>query len=184
MRKRWASAMFLVGFLGRKAQDAPEVFVGRQPAMSRCSLFLSAPTVRFLRTVEGLRRIPEPERRKLAADLYSQIKPLVGTNDCMALKSAARAAQDSRWRLISAGAAPTDFRLAAVKLVEEWFKAQAEVLKAKTPVAEILAAKRADVVEQFIRDNLSFESGDVIFLRDHVVPEHDEPGLTHQTAAA
>jgi hypothetical protein len=131
---------------------------------------MSAPTVRFLRTVAGLRLLPEPDRRKLAADLYSQIKPLVGTSDWAALRSAARDAQDCRWRLVSAGTPRTDLQLTAVRLVEEWFVAQAEVLQPKTPVIEILAAKRADVVERFIRDHLSFESGEVVVLSDYRSP--------------
>ena len=140
--------------------------------------------MRFLRTVERLRLIPEPDRRGLAATLYSQIKPLVGTRDGTALHSAAREAQDSRWRLISAGSAETDLRLAGIRLVEEWFIAQAEVLQPKTPVAEILAAKRADAVEQFIRDHLSFESGDVIYLSNYVAPEGEEPARAPVTEAA
>jgi hypothetical protein len=37
--------------------------------MSRCSYSMSAPTVRFLRSIEQLRLLPAADRRKLAASI-------------------------------------------------------------------------------------------------------------------
>jgi hypothetical protein len=57
--------------------------------MSRCSYFMSALTVRFLRSIEQLRLLPAADRRKLAASIYADIKPHIGTDDYDGLRRAA-----------------------------------------------------------------------------------------------
>jgi hypothetical protein len=45
--------------------------------------------VRFLRSIEQLRLLPAAGRRKLAASIYADIKPHVGTDDYDGLRRAA-----------------------------------------------------------------------------------------------
>jgi hypothetical protein len=118
-----------------------------------------------LRALEQLRLVEATQRRKIAAIVYAEIKPLVGSSDIDALRRAAQVAQDERWRLISAGTRDmTDVRFASTVLAEQWLLAQAELIRSAAPVAEVLAAKRSDGIERFIHDHLSFEDGEVIHL--------------------
>jgi hypothetical protein len=133
--------------------------------MCRCAFFVSAPTVRFLRAVKQLRLLSATQKRNIALTVYSEIKPLVGSSEVDALRRAAQAAQDERWRLVFAGTRDMrDPRFASVVLAEQWILAQAELARTAPPVAEVLASKRRDVVEGFIRDHLSFNSGEIIHL--------------------
>ena len=141
------------------------MFTQASKVMSRCAFFVSAPTVRFLRALEQLRLLDAPQRRKIAAVVYGEIKPLVGSPDIDALRRAARVAQDARWRFISTGMRDmSDVRFASTVLAEQWLLAQVELVRAASPVAEVLAAKRSDAIEGFIRDHLSFETAEVIHL--------------------
>jgi hypothetical protein len=136
--------------------------------MSQCAFFVSAPTIRFLQAMEQVRLLPAPQRRQIAADVYSEIKPLVGTRNADRLGGRARAAQDERWRLISSGVREiTDVRFARTAIAEQWVLAQLELLRPASPVAEVLAERRHRAIEDFVSDNLSFETGEVIQLRGH-----------------
>lgn len=129
-------------------------------------VLVSAPTVRFLRAIEQLRPLPEVDRRKLAASIYSEIKPHIGTDDYDGFRRAAGEAQDGRWRMASTGAETSDPQLTKIKIAEQWLLSQAELLRPPSPVAEVLATKRIEVIERFIRDHLSFDAGEVIYLTD------------------
>jgi hypothetical protein len=148
--------------------------------MSNCAYFVSAPTVRFLQAIEKLALLPSVQRRTIAADVYTAIKPLAGSCDVDALRRAADGAQAERWRLISSGVGePTEPRFATVTLTEQWLLAQLELLKPASPVAEVLADKRCSAIELFIRHHLAFEHGEV-------VPLHAQASLppTDQSDAA
>jgi hypothetical protein len=133
--------------------------------MSKCAFFVSAPTVRLLQAIQKLGPLPSAQKRKIAADVYSAIKPLVTSLDIDDLRGAAQTAQDERWRLISRGIRDmTDLGFASVALAEQWLLAQIERLHTGSPVKEALADKRCEAVENFIRDNLVFEAGEVIHL--------------------
>jgi hypothetical protein len=58
----------------------------------------------------------------------------------------------------------TDPGFARVAVAEQWMLAQIELVRGGAPVKEALAEKRSEAIEQFIRDNLSFEAGEVIHL--------------------
>jgi hypothetical protein len=133
--------------------------------MSRCAFFVSAPTVRFLRALQELSPLPSAQRRRIAADVYTRIKPLVGGVDVDELRRAAAEAQAERWRLISRGVCHmADVGFASVVLTEQWLLAQAELAEAGAPVREALAGKRSEAIEDFVRDNLAFEAGEVVHL--------------------
>ena len=151
--------------------------------MSRCSYFISAPTVRFLRSIEQLRLLPAAGRRKLAASIYGDIKPHVGTDDYDGLRRAAGVAQDTRWRLVSRGAEGSDTQLIKIKITEQWLRSQAELLRPPSPVAEVLATKRVEVIEGFIRDHLSFDAGEVMYLSDYSPSERLESDRSSKIAA-
>src|SRR5262245_9638243 len=96
--------------------------------MSKCAFFVSAPTVRFLQVLAGLGLLPTAQRRRIAAEVYSRIKPLVARPDIEELQQAAHDAQDERWRLISAGIDDmSDAGFASVALTEQWLRAQIEL---------------------------------------------------------
>ena len=108
--------------------------------MSRCAFFVSAPTVRLLRTVEGLASLPHMQRRKIAANVLAQIKPLLANCDPRELGEVAGRAQDERWRLISRGVREmTDLRFASIFLTEQWVRARIELARAASPIPEVLA---------------------------------------------
>jgi len=152
--------------------------------MSKCAFFVSAPTVRFLQTMKELRLLPSTQQRKIAADVYGEIKPLIGTRDIDELRRAAQAAQDERWRLVSRGTrAMTDVGFATVVVTEQWLLAQREVIHASSPVAEVLAEKRCGAIEDFIRDNISFEAGEVVQLHAHVSSPRTDAGSEPDSAA-
>jgi hypothetical protein len=137
--------------------------------MVASAFFVSAPTVRFLRALDRLRFLPAADRQKIASRVRAEIVPLVGCPDLDALGRASRRAQDERWRLISAGTRDaTDVRLAGVVLTEQWLLAHAELMRAAAPIAEVLAEKRRDAIEAFVRDNLYAESGEVVDLHPYV----------------
>jgi hypothetical protein len=139
--------------------------------MSNCAYFVSAPTVRLLRAIEKLAMLPSVQKRTIAADVYTAIKPLVGTGDIEVLRRAADGAQAERWRLIATGIRElTDARFATVALAEQWLLARLELLRAASPVAEVLADKRCSAIELFIRHHLAFEDGEVM-------PLHAQPSL-------
>ena len=149
--------------------------------MSRCACFVSAPTVRFLRTIEQLAALPAADRRKIAAGVVAEIKPLLASNDLDELTTAARSRQDERWRLVSSDVRyMTDVRFATVVVTEQWIRGRLEVVRAASPVGEILAEKRCAAVERFIMDNISLDSFDVIEL----FPGETQPHARPDTAAA
>jgi hypothetical protein len=133
--------------------------------MSRCAFFVSAPTVRFLRTVERLAALPHTQRRKIAAGVLAEIKPLLASRDLDELSNAARRFQDERWRLISSDVREiTDIRFASVVVTEQWILARLELVRAVSPVEEVLAEKRYTAVERFIMDSISLDSFDIVEL--------------------
>jgi len=152
--------------------------------MSRCAYFVSAPTVRFLLAIERLGLLPAAQRRKIAADVYGEIKPFFASQDVDALRRAAQGAQDERWQLISRDVrAMTDTRFATVVITEKWMLARLELVLGAAPVAEVLAEKRCDVVEKFIGKNLSFGEGEIIPLHPHIsLPETDREAASKSAA--
>jgi hypothetical protein len=152
--------------------------------MSKCAFFVSAPTVRFLQVMRALGLLPQTQRRRVAADVYSAIKPLVGTLDIDELRRAAQSTQDERWKMISRGIGEiTDPGFARVAVAEQWMLAQIELVRGGAPVKEALAEKRAGAIEQFIRDNLSFEAGEVIHLHALASLQRHEGGGASKSAA-
>jgi hypothetical protein len=143
--------------------------------MVASAYFASAPTVRFLRTVDQLRLLPSDERQKIATAVFTKIKPHIGSSDLSELRAAARVVQDERWRMISGGPCKmTEVRFAGVVLIEQWLLAHVEMVRAAAPIAEVLAEKRRDAIEEFIRDNLYVDSGEVIALHAHASAQHQD----------
>ena len=153
--------------------------------MSRCAFFVSAPTVRFLRAMKQVSLLAAAQRWKIAIDVSSQIKSLVGSRDIDELRRCAQMAQGERWRLISSGIREMiDPRFARTAIAEQWLLARIELVHPTSPVAEILAERRCRIVEDFLLDNLSFETGEVIQLHSHA-PASTTPRVdASRTAAA
>jgi len=96
-----------------------------------------------LRAIQQLRLLPATHRRKVAATVYAEIRPLFGSRDVDELRRAARRAQDERWQLIYRDIREmTDARFASVVLTEQWVLASLELVLAASPVAEVFAEKR------------------------------------------
>jgi hypothetical protein len=143
--------------------------------MCRCAYFVSAPTVRFLRTVERLDTLPFGQRRKIAARVFEQIKPLLACRDASRLGQVVAGYQDERWRFIFRGIHDVDKEgFTVVVLTEQWIGARLEVVRGVPPVNEILAEKRCTAVECFILDNVSLESFDIVELYPNDCVSHDE----------
>ena len=133
--------------------------------MSRCSFFMSAPTVRFLRTMEQLTQFSTAERHTIAVDLYTEIKPFVAAVDLDEMLCAAEALQARRWGLVYRGVSRfTDREFATVFMAEHWLRGRVEQIRGGSPVGEVLAEKRCRAIERFILDTLSFEIGEVVQL--------------------
>jgi hypothetical protein len=146
--------------------------------------FVSAPTVRFLRAVDKLRLLPAGERQQIAASVFADITPHVGSADLDELCAAARRVQDERWRMISTGPCKmSDVRFASVVIAEQWLRAQVELVRQAAPIAEILAEKRRDTIEEFIRDNLYVESGEVVELHAYVSERRSDRDDASRSAA-
>jgi hypothetical protein len=64
---------------------------------------MSAPTVRFLRTMEQLNQFSTAERHTIAVDLYTEIKPFVAAVNLDEMLCAAEALQARRWGLVYRG---------------------------------------------------------------------------------
>jgi hypothetical protein len=140
--------------------------------------------VRFLRAVDKLRLLPAAERQRIAASVYADIRPHVGSTELDEIRAAARAVQDKRWRLISAGPCQMhDVRFASVVIAEQWLLAQAELVRQAAPIAEILAEKRRDTIEEFIRDNLYAESGEVVALDAYAAERRKDHDGSSKSAA-
>jgi hypothetical protein len=121
--------------------------------------------VRFLRTVERLASLPQTQRRKIAASVLAEIKPLFASRDFDELNTAVRRFQDERWRLISSDVREiTDIRFASVVLTEQWLLARLELVRAVSPVGEVLAEKRCAAIERLIIDSISLDSFDIVEL--------------------
>jgi hypothetical protein len=145
--------------------------------------FASAPTLRFLRAVEHLRRLPTDERQRIAMAVFTKIKPHIGSADLEALRAAARLVQGDRWRMIAAGSCKmTDVRFATVVIVEQWLLAHAELVRADAPIAEVLAEKRRNAIEDFVRDNLYVDISEVVELHSYASARQKDPD--EKTAAA
>jgi hypothetical protein len=130
--------------------------------------------VRFLRAVDQLRLLPAAHRQRVASAVLARIKPFIGSCDLDEIRRAARVVQDERWRLVSAGGRkPADTDFADIIVSEQWLLAQAELIRAAAPIAEILAEKRRDAIEEFIRDNLYADSSEVIALHAHASAPHN-----------
>src|SRR5262245_59508121 len=141
--------------------------------MVASALFASAPTVRFLRAVDQLCLLAADERQKIATAVFAQIKPHIGSCDVDALRAAARLMQDERWRMISTGPCRmNDVRFASVVIGEQWLLAQTEIVHAAAPIAEVLAEKRRDAIEDFVRDNLYVETSEVVELHAYADARH------------
>ena len=126
---------------------------------------MSAPTVRFLRTVEQLSQFSTAERNTIAVDLYTEIKPFVVAVDLDEMLCAAEALQGRRWGLVYRGVSRfTDREFATVVMAEHWLRGRVEQIRGGSPVGEVLAEKRCGAIERFILDTLSFEIGEVVEL--------------------
>src|SRR5215217_925269 len=103
--------------------------------MSKCAYFVSAPTVRFLQAMDQMALLPAAQRRKIAADVYSDVKWLVGSRNIDELRRCAQGAQDERWRLISSGVCEmSNPRFARAAIAEQWILARRELLHPASPV--------------------------------------------------
>jgi len=176
---------FVVEIAVREPQNSPSfrVLKASITVMVASALFVSAPTVRFLRAVEKVRLLPAAHRQTIAVAVYANIKPLIGCCDLDELCAAARVAQDERWRLVSSGTCDkADIGFATVVITEQWLRAQIELVRAAAPIAEVLAEKRRDTIEEFIRDSLYADSGEVIALHAHPSSQTDR-GDSSKTAA-
>ena len=132
--------------------------------------------------MERLRQLPALQRRNIAAAVHVEIAPLVGNRDVDALRRAARATQDERWRLIASGNRDmTDARFASVVVAEQWLLARLEIAASAGAVSEALAEKRRNAIEDFIRANLP--SGEVVQLYPHAPPARRERAGSSQPAA-
>jgi len=152
--------------------------------MCRCAFFASAPTVRFLKIMDQVEQLEPTKRRRIAASIYTQIKPFVASDEPDQLRIAAQSAQDQRWRLISQGISEiSDERLAPPAIAEQWLRARLESIRAPSPVAEILAERRCGAIEQFLRNNLSFQDGEVIELQPnaHSTTNDNSDGATERS---
>jgi len=58
----------------------------------------------------------------------------------------------------------SEVRFAITVLAEQWLLAHMELLRCAASVREVLAARRTDAIEGFVRDHLSFANGEVIQL--------------------
>lgn len=133
--------------------------------MRRCSYFVSAPTVRFLRAVDRLAALSSAQRRKIAARVLENVKPLLACRDAARLGEAGARYQDERWRLISLGMHDADEDdLTVVVVTEQWIGARLELVRGVPPVVEVLAEKRCAAVERFILDNIALESFEIVDL--------------------
>jgi hypothetical protein len=118
-----------------------------------------------------LKTLSPRKRRRIAASIYSHIKPLVASDESDELRIAAQSAQEERWRLISRGISEiSDERFAASAIAEQWLRARLEQIRVQSPVSEILAERRCRAVEQFVRSNLSFQDGEIIELVPRALP--------------
>src|SRR5262245_50058497 len=138
---------------------------GAKKSMSkfRIGYFASDPTVRFLQAMERLRLLSTTQRLRIAAAVFGEIRPLFGSHDIDELGRAARSAQDERWRLIYRGVGEAaDHRFHSTAIAEQWMLASLALLRAASPVEEMLAEKRCSAVETFIKENLPSESFDVV----------------------
>jgi hypothetical protein len=132
--------------------------------MARCSFFVSAPAVRFLKTLGLVGLIPAPQRQAIAADISGAIASLAG-RDFDHLQCCARALQDERWLLISSGISTiADVAFARVTILEQWLRARLEVLRPGSPITEILAERICRAVDEFVCDNSTLPTGQVIRL--------------------
>jgi hypothetical protein len=151
--------------------------------MVASAYFASAPTVRFLRAVDHLRLLPDDERQRIATAVFAKIKSHVGSFDLDALRAAARLMQDERWRMISTGPCRmSEARFASVVIVEQWLLAHAEIIRAAAPIAEVLAERRRDAIENFVRDNLYVDTSEVVEL--HTYASSRQRDAEAKTAAA
>ena len=149
----------------------------------RTAYFASAPTVRFLQTMERLRLLPATQTLKIAAAVFGEIGPLFGSRDIEVLGRAARCAQDERWRLIYRGVGEaTDHRFHITAIAEQWMLASIALLRAASPVEEMLAEKRRSAVEAFIKENLPSESFDVVQFPPPAMRRPDQSQLAQAAA--
>src|SRR3954463_9588541 len=138
--------------------------------MARCAFFVSAPAVRFLKTLELAGLLPSPQRQAIAAGLSGAIASLART-DFDQLQRCARALQDERWRLISSGISTiADVTFARVTICEQWLRARLEVLRPTSPITEILAERICRAINEFVRDNSALPIGQVVPLHGKSVP--------------
>jgi hypothetical protein len=148
----------------------------------RLAYFATAPTVRFLRTLERLRLLPKSRRRNITAAVFAQIRPHFESRDIEELGRAARRAQDERWRLIYYDArASTDDRFHTSVIAEQWMLARLELVRAASPIDELMARKRCNAIATFIIDNLASESPEVLELHWPVI---GQPGESRVAAVA
>jgi hypothetical protein len=140
--------------------------------------------VRFLRALEKARLRPAADRQQIAASVQAEIAPYIGSSDLDDLRGAARAVQDERWRLISAGHCKMDdVHFASVVIAEQWLRAQIELVRQAAPIAEIQAEKRRDIIEVFIRDNLYADSGEVVELQAYASVRRKDRNESSKNAA-
>lgn len=86
--------------------------------------------------------------------VFSEIRPHLGAR-AVELRELRRRAQDRRALLLYEGARDiTDSRFAAALLTEQWAIASRELLVSRGAITRILAQRRCNAIEQFVRDHL------------------------------
>ena len=119
------------------------------------SRFASAPTERFLRSLQELQSLPAATRRGIATSTVEEIRPLLKSRAATAIQALRRRTQDERWRLVAQGIRGwQDVRFGAVALSEQWAIAKLEIIEGAHPIQEILAERRLRAIESFLRDSL------------------------------
>ena len=118
--------------------------------------FLARATERFLRSMDHVRSLAEEQRRVIAAKVLADIEPLLNTGDPQELRELRHRAQDQRATLIYEGARDvTDAEFASATMTEQWALAKIELITSLSIIAQILAERRCDAIENFIRENLT-----------------------------
>jgi hypothetical protein len=117
--------------------------------------FLVSPTQRFLRHMQEVRSFPQERRRRIAVQVFADIRAYLDVRNAGDLQELRRNAQERRATLIYAGARDfTDVRFAAATIIEQWALARMKSVATWSLATEVLAERICRAVEDFLRENL------------------------------
>jgi hypothetical protein len=129
------------------------------PRISGYAAFVSAPTLKFARTMTVLSTLSPEQRSSIATGVLSHIQSMGDLNNDIELSTLAESLQKQRWKLVYESEDDlSNPQFSIILVTENWLQAQQTLSPKRSRMVQLLAQERLRLIESFLRENLPEES--------------------------